>query len=473
MSRLSQETRVGHGVTLLIACILLTAGLAPVGTADDPARDDPEEEACTFEEVDGIGPACKLDSGLWKIKHGDGTYGYTHGPDPVPPEGPGQLDHVEPREPRCAEDPDTDYHHVVIYAHAHDQADRYSTIAPELRETVHEMNGHLHDEARISGAMYADYRFHCTDGEVTVFGETLPTSRSQASFTTIVNDLQTLGYDNNRVKYMVWYDDQDACTCGGLGHIYSDDDLTLDNANNGAPTSIPMFGVTFGYLDQAHRIMMHENGHNMGAVQASAPHGSPGGLHCNDGQDIMCYDDSGSAPSEYDPNVCPGYERFDCNRDDYFHPLPASANYLADHWNLGSQLNRFLEVAVPFDVTAAPTQSTFSPLDQPTIEISVDSAAGEGVHEAPLEVEASYQTGVENLTLLLQEQAPCATTWTATGETHTGDEEITAPTLADRCSDTSLPGELPTSPEGEWHVVVTATKYGQEEVATTSYEVQP
>lgn len=91
--------------------------------------------------------------------------------------------------------------------------------------------------------------------------------------------------------------------------------------------------------------MLHEMGHNIGAVQWSAPHSThtPGSSdytysHCWDGADVMCYQD-GPAPSHaYDPNVCGGaagpiWSTWDCNRDDYFNPSPAPDSYLDTHWN--------------------------------------------------------------------------------------------------------------------------------------------
>ena len=93
-------------------------------------------------------------------------------------------------------------------------------------------------------------------------------------------------------------------------------------------------------------VMLHEISHNLGAVQWSAPHttppaGDPTGTyaHCWDGEDVMCYADGPAMAHAYVSNVCPlGNgpipQTYDCGRDDYFNPDPATGSYLATHWNL-------------------------------------------------------------------------------------------------------------------------------------------
>jgi hypothetical protein len=356
----SLQTALVLSITFLLLGSLIPvppadASHAPADPSDpsDPGHESPDLPIpCVFSYIEGLGNACQLANGAWKIMHSDGTTGFTPGPSPAPgspawpDDGLVPMDHGGSRPPLCAQNPSTDYHHVLIYARASNDDDRYASIAPPLRDLIHQINGHLNTEGRAAGAVSADYIFHCSGGQVTVFNEALPTPKNQADFNSIVTDLRSRGYDDHWVKYWVWYDDQGACTCGGIGHIYFDDRNILENFNNGRSNAVSMYGVTFGYLSSAgHRIMMHENGHNMGAVQLSAPNASPGGGHCNDGQDIMCYDDSGFGnPSQYNPNVCTGHMRFDCNKDDYFNPVPPPGSYLATHWNVGSQLNRFLEI---------------------------------------------------------------------------------------------------------------------------------
>ena len=88
--------------------------------------------------------------------------------------------------------------------------------------------------------------------------------------------------------------------------------------------------------------MLHEMGHNLGAVQGGAPHttGTVGSMvagHCTDEWDVMCYADGGSDNALTYP--CPQRsdtvtETFDCGGDDYFNPAPAAGSWLASHWNV-------------------------------------------------------------------------------------------------------------------------------------------
>ena len=88
--------------------------------------------------------------------------------------------------------------------------------------------------------------------------------------------------------------------------------------------------------------MLHEMGHNLGAVQGGAPHstgtvGSQVAGHCTDEWDVMCYADGGSNNALTHP--CPQRsdtvtETFDCGGDDYFNPAPAAGSWLASHWNV-------------------------------------------------------------------------------------------------------------------------------------------
>ena len=102
------------------------------------------------------------------------------------------------------------------------------------------------------------------------------------------------------------------------------------------PASVP----AGAYADPT--TMLHEMGHNLGAVQGGAPHttgtygGSPAG-HCTDEWDVMCYADGGSQNvMTYPCDELSGavVEAFDCNGDDYFNPAPAAGSWLAAHWNL-------------------------------------------------------------------------------------------------------------------------------------------
>jgi hypothetical protein len=78
--------------------------------------------------------------------------------------------------------------------------------------------------------------------------------------------------------------------------------------------------------------------HNLGAVQATAPHHSADG-HCTDGYDVMCYDDDNDPLTFPLTHDCPRLlgavmsQRYDCGGDDYFNVAPSGGSYLGAYWN--------------------------------------------------------------------------------------------------------------------------------------------
>ena len=315
-------------IPVLILILALPAALPHAATADGAA--------CA--PVDGLGLACPTPEGLLEVVAPDGSsLGTTHGADPVPALLPGLEAPSAARAPACVDGIPGDTYAIVIYARAVDDADNYATKAATLRSLVAEANGLVNDAAMRSGGTTADLRVLCLAGTVVVRNEVLPTPRAQASFTSIVMDLRAKGYSDTRVKHWVYYDDTSACACGGTGHIAYDDKPTPANLNNGF-TPTPMFAVTFGY--DSVRIMLHELGHTMGAVQLTAPH-STGAGHCVDGADTMCYNDGGPKGHLYATTAC-GAEVFDCGNDDYCHAAPPLGSYLSQKWNVCSWNNRFV-----------------------------------------------------------------------------------------------------------------------------------
>jgi len=318
--------------TPILVLIVLAAASVPLSAADTEAA------ACQPEPIHGLGLACQLGNGLYEVFSPDGhdSLGYTHGLDPVPAgDEPAIAAGGAPRPVACVP-PGTPYAVVVIYAHAHDDADRYALKAYKIRELVEAANALVDDAARVNGD-HVDLRVVCDgDGEVMVNNEVLATDQSEAGFGSIVTDLRGLGYTDGTQKYWVYYDDTGACTCGGTGHIWSDERAGPENRNNGNMAA--MFAVTFGY--DSVRIMLHELGHNMGAVQRSAPY-TTGAAHCIDGADIMCYDDGGPYASGYNTTRC-SQQVWDCGQDTYFNTTPAQGSWLDTHWNTGSGVNRFV-----------------------------------------------------------------------------------------------------------------------------------
>jgi hypothetical protein len=118
------------------------------------------------------------------------------------------------------------------------------------------------------------------------------------------------------------------------------------------------------YADPA--TLMHEAAHNLGAVQASAPH-STGAGHCSDERDVMCYDDGGPTSdltypcASRDGEVVD--ETLDCGGDDYFSPAPDPSSYLGTHWNLydSAHLAECSEVACGIFDETPPDNTTPAP----------------------------------------------------------------------------------------------------------------
>jgi hypothetical protein len=144
--------------------------------------------------------------------------------------------------------------------------------------------------------------------------------------------LAKLGYNRKDRKYMMFADANVYC---GIGTFAGDERPTQDNLSN--------FGPSYGRTDNgcwSGSTAAHELGHNLGAVNNSAPHSSKAG-HCTDEWDIMCYSDAPYYPKMQ--IVCPDNkhdDRLDCNHDDYYNTNPAPGSYLTTHWNVAD--NQFL-----------------------------------------------------------------------------------------------------------------------------------
>jgi len=317
-----------------------------------------ELSLCTDpQELPGVGTACPVEGGFLVPLAGGGAV-FTHGPDPIPVPRllPPGAD-MPSAEPVCVTDP-SEPAIRVSYVRAFDDFDRYDTEVHAIRAAVRYSNAIVLTEALALGA---DIRLkvRCDEsGEILVARVTVPTPQREATFSTIANDMQAQGFGDSLTKEWVVYDGSVACNCGGQSAMWWDDRPGANNWNNRGG----LFSFTYldnyggGILDyQAYlnEVMLHELGHNLGAVQWSAPNTS-GAAHCNDGADIMCYADGGSR-SNYSDWICPAatsaigrsvvaYGRaFDCNHDDYFHPFPPAGSYLATHWNVASPVNRFVE----------------------------------------------------------------------------------------------------------------------------------
>ena len=273
----------------------------------------------------------------------------THGPDPVRAFGsPGEVG--TPPAPAsapalaalCTDGGVSGKRIEVIYGVPQDRTNRYSTQLTTMRNVLAQVNNNL-DAA--DAATTQSYRWLCENGtEITIRNVTLVPVGSDLNFTfdDYLNSLQNqvalglgpVNYTASNRIYMAFIDRvTDVYPYGGQGGIWSDDRADpAVNANNNAGAKYSMSA----YFDVG--VVAHEIGHNIGAVQLSAPRAS-GGYHCHDEWDLMCYSDGGSYFQNGGQLTFPCASSsedmiMDCGRDDYYYPgTPPSTNYLATHWN--------------------------------------------------------------------------------------------------------------------------------------------
>jgi Bacterial pre-peptidase C-terminal domain len=265
-------------------------------------------------------------AGLYAVRLPDGEQLVTHGPDLHLAETEAPPPTEERRPPVCA---GQNAQHV-LYGRPAGAPDRSAEVVGQIRDEIARMNAVLNRDSLASGGPTADYRVVCDGaGEVQVDSFV---NTGDASFSSVVSAAKAAGFDRGDLNYTVFYDAHNGC---GIGSIYSDDRLAADNWNNRGGG----YGIAYAGCWQV--VPMHENAHNMGAVQYGAPNSTGSGAHCNDESDVMCYRDGGDR-NQTMATVCTDVERFDCGNDDYFDTAPEPGDYLATHWNLGSRLNRFL-----------------------------------------------------------------------------------------------------------------------------------
>ncbi|WP_344154686.1 RICIN domain-containing protein [Kribbella yunnanensis] len=213
----------------------------------------------------------------------------------------------------------------VLYARESQQASRLQLFLPSFRAWSHEIDAAYNDSAFQTGASrHIRYVTDAVSGgcQVNVREAVVPTGGLE-TWNSMVTALQNLGYKDSTRKYLVYADAQKVC---GVGTLYGDDRPGLDNANNNNTgyARVDASANCWGFNAAA-----HELGHNLGAVQSSAPNYNG---HCNDEYDLMCYGSDTRV-------VCADKDNdrlLDCNKDDYFNTNPPAGSYLATHWNLAN-----------------------------------------------------------------------------------------------------------------------------------------
>lgn len=135
-----------------------------------------------------------------------------------------------------------------------------------------------------------------------------------SQFSLVANELAAKGFNNPNKKYAVWLD-AGSRYCG-QGELYQDTRRSALNNNERRTTAIvyrpysTSDPLTGGFCRG--RTLLHELGHNMGALQSVAPNQFDG-AHCDDNaEDVMCY----TSQTTYDS----GGPEFDYHNDDYWDP---------------------------------------------------------------------------------------------------------------------------------------------------------
>ncbi|MFG2287396.1 RICIN domain-containing protein [Streptomyces sp. NPDC048595] len=218
----------------------------------------------------------------------------------------------------------------VLYVHA-PGSDRFAQYVASFKKWAAEADV-IYDESAKETGGNRHIRF-VTESDCTanVLNVEVPAA-ALSEFGSTNNALAAKGFDRRDRKYMMFVDTKVYC---GIGSFNGDERPGKENLSN--------FGPSYGRTDAGcwgGSTPAHELGHNLGAVNNSAPHTSGGG-HCVDEWDIMCYSDSPNYPKMQ--TLCPertGDERLDCHHDDYFNTAPKPGSYLATHWNVAN--NRFL-----------------------------------------------------------------------------------------------------------------------------------
>ncbi|MEO8468971.1 MAG: Ig-like domain-containing protein, partial [Chloroflexota bacterium] len=249
----------------------------------------------------------------------------------------------------------------VFYAYSSSGANRIATVGPRIRETVSRIDDIFAQAALATGAT-RHIRWLMSSCSLVISAVTISTSLlQQSSPTPIRMDLVNRGLMSTSEKALVFTDDGGASCSGvaGIGEWYNDQRTTTSNYNNQGAMLARVFGwcwANVGQIDLAADIGAHELSHTLGAVGDSAPNSSyrtGGRSHCTDGDDVMCYDDGGGAPRAVCPVAFP--PTLDCNKDDYFNPVPPAGSYLATHWN--TALNKYLSGAAPTSIEIPPRPS--------------------------------------------------------------------------------------------------------------------
>jgi hypothetical protein len=218
----------------------------------------------------------------------------------------------------------------VLYVRGAGTASRFAEFLPSFRTWAAGVDAIYDASAQETGGS-RHIRFVTTaDCQVDVREAAVPDT-AIGDFGATISALKKVGHNRTDRKYMLFADAKVYC---GIGSFAGDDRPGATNRSNRGPS--------YGRSDSGcwtPGVAAHELGHNLGAVNDSAPNSSKAG-HCLDEYDLMCYNDSGGLKTRV---VCTDRkhdQRMDCNHDDYYNAAPSPGSYLSTHWNTAD--NEFL-----------------------------------------------------------------------------------------------------------------------------------
>jgi hypothetical protein len=235
----------------------------------------------------------------------------------------------------------------LVYAYASDQPNRFDTLKHRLQANVSLLQRYLAGQSGGRKALRWDMGTDCGPQYVDIQVVALPKTRAEyvpggaPNFALTRNDVFAAIGGVAAPRNIAIYADGLRGTNGVAGTASR---YTSDSTHTTAHDSGGLGAVVFGpqtlpsssYAEPA--VLMHEIGHNLGAVQDLAPHSTKAG-HCHDERDLMCYADGGTEGRAGDMlQNCSAIagdmdETFDCGGDDYFNPKPAQGTYLDLNWN--------------------------------------------------------------------------------------------------------------------------------------------
>ncbi|MFJ7336617.1 fibronectin type III domain-containing protein [Streptomyces sp. NPDC101116] len=311
--------------------------------APAPLAEPPRNDSARGMVYQGLQPAPEGHPcvGLYRLPKSDQC---SHGPD-APPKGVDISKDTPPVEalgraragsaaagPRakgqCIGDGRSGNRVQVLYVHPEGQ-NRFTQYKASFKQWAAEADAIYNASAAETGG--TRHIRYLTDADCTaaVTPVAVPANAIQ-SFESANRALSDKGFNRRDRKYMLFIDARVYC---GIGTFAGDERPSADNRSN--------FGPSYARVDTgcwSGHVAAHELGHNLGAVNNSAPNSSKG-AHCVDEQDVMCYSDAPYYPRMR--MVCTdrtAEHRLDCKHDDYFHTAPRPGSYLATHWNVADNV---------------------------------------------------------------------------------------------------------------------------------------